>query len=177
MNVKIGPYKEDGQDIRVHIDPWDTWSMDWTLALIILPMLNQLQKTEHCAPKVDNEDVPEELWADESGTDASEPCSTVDDHWFDRWNWVMGEMIWAFSEHTKDWEEAEGQFYSGEADILSVPIDEEGNEVDKETAKYYRLDRGPNDTSQFDKEGWEAYSERKKNGFRLFGKYYESLWD
>jgi len=37
--------------------------------------------------------------------------------------------------------------------------------------------KGPNDTHAFDKEGWEAWNARKTNGFRLFGKYYEGLWD
>ena len=33
----------------VKIDRWDTWSMDSTLADIILPMLKQLQKDKHGA--------------------------------------------------------------------------------------------------------------------------------
>ncbi len=31
----------------VKIDHWDTWSMDYTLSHIIVPMLKQLQKTKH----------------------------------------------------------------------------------------------------------------------------------
>mgnify|MGYP003348942767 FL=1 len=31
----------------VKIDPWDTWSLDSTLAEIALPMLRQLQATKH----------------------------------------------------------------------------------------------------------------------------------
>ena len=34
----------------VKIDRWDTWSMDHTLADIILPMLRQLKKSAHGAP-------------------------------------------------------------------------------------------------------------------------------
>ena len=45
----------------VKIDYWDTWSMDNTLAEVILPMLKQLQKDKHGSPRVDDEDVPEEL--------------------------------------------------------------------------------------------------------------------
>ena len=45
----------------VKIDRWDTWSMDHTLAEIVLPMLKQLKKDKHGAPLVDDEDVPEEL--------------------------------------------------------------------------------------------------------------------
>jgi hypothetical protein len=45
----------------VKIDRWDTWSMDSTLAQIVLPMLRQLQDTKHGAPFVDDDDVPEHL--------------------------------------------------------------------------------------------------------------------
>jgi hypothetical protein len=51
------------QKVKVHIDRWDTWSMDHTLALIILPMLVQLKESKHGAPHVDNADVPKELRA------------------------------------------------------------------------------------------------------------------
>jgi len=47
--------------IKVHIDRWDTWGMDHTLAHIILPMLKQLKASKHGAPNVDDEDVPEHL--------------------------------------------------------------------------------------------------------------------
>ena len=62
MKVSIGKYPKKGeQKISVRIDPWDTWSMDRTLALIIYPMLKQLHKTNHGAPCTDDDDVPELL--------------------------------------------------------------------------------------------------------------------
>jgi len=30
---------------------------------------------------------------------------------------------------------------------------------------------------KIDKEGLGAHQDRKSNGFRLFGKYYQALWD
>ena len=45
----------------VKIDRWDTWSMDYSLSFIVVPMLKQLKETKHGAPFVDDEDVPEEL--------------------------------------------------------------------------------------------------------------------
>ena len=47
--------------VKVKIHNYDTWAMDDTLALIILPMLKQLKATKHGVPMVDNEDVPEHL--------------------------------------------------------------------------------------------------------------------
>ena len=61
MKISIGKYPKDPtkqQKVSIKIDPWDTWSMDLTLALIIHPMLKQLHKTSHGAPYVDDEDVP-----------------------------------------------------------------------------------------------------------------------
>lgn len=167
----------DHQRIDVRIDEWDTWSMDHTLAHIILPMLKQLRHTKQGAPWVNPQDVPEELRATDEEIDAYHFAGATDPKFFERWDWILNEMIWAFTEHTKDWDETEGQFHTGHIDILTVPIDKDGNEVSEEDAEYYRMERGPDDTSHFDKEGYEAYQNRKKNGFRLFGVYYEALWD
>ena len=54
-------YSKLKRKIKVRIDKYDTWSMDNTLALIILPMLKQLKETKHGSPLVDDEDVPEHM--------------------------------------------------------------------------------------------------------------------
>ena len=78
----------------------------------------------------------------------------------------MDEMIWTFEQlqPNYDWEE---QYHSGNIEFKSELLDN----------GMYELKRGPNDTSTFDKEGWQAHADRIKNGLRLFGKYYLSLWD
>jgi len=141
------------QKIKVHIDPWDTWSMDHTLAHIVLPMLIQLKETKHGGPFVDLKDVPKELHGNKL-TKKQKDNGEVDDKHFERWDWVLDEMIWAFEQKTLDsWEE-----------------------------QYYKYEDDP--TAQFgvkcvwsDDEGRKAHQERMSNGFRLFGKYYENLWD
>jgi hypothetical protein len=152
----------------VKIDRHDTWSMDHTLAYIILPMLKQLRDSKHGAPHVDDEDVPRELSSiyafptEEYG---------VDGNHFNRWDWVLDEMIFAF-EHKNDdsWQEA---FSSGVSDHKSVACewDENGK------PKMFRLDEGPNHTYKCDYEGMKLVEDRIQNGFRLFGKYYQNLWD
>jgi hypothetical protein len=92
----------DGMDrkVKVRIDPYDTWSMDDTLALIILPMLKQLKATKHGSPVVADEDVPEELRfaaAEDPGHEFE-----TDSNWHKRWDWVMDEMIWAFEQIVDD---------------------------------------------------------------------------
>ena len=168
---------QDHRRVNVKLDPWDTWNADDTLAHIILPILVDLKQTKQGAPNVDPEDVPENLRPGKLEVEQYQKDGTTDALFFKRWNWVLDEMIWAFSEHVKDYDEAEGKFHTGNIDFKSVPIDEDGNEVDKEDAKLFRLERGPDDTSDFDTEGYEAWQNRKQNGFRLFGKYYTSLWD
>jgi len=64
----------------------------------------------------------------------------LDANHFARWEWILGEMIFAMDSIVDDsWEE---QF------------------------------RDP-----FDRQGHLAYSERILNGCRLFGKYFQALWD
>ena len=155
MRIKIGKYPThrwyhnflyekfgigNEPKVSVHIDDFDTWSMDHTLAYIIEPMLKQLKLTKHGAPNVDNKDVPKELRSEPAKHDI---CPTH----FDKWDWVLDEMIFAFESKHTDWEE---QFHSGE-----------------------RL----NHTFKIDMKGRKAYQKRISNGFRLFGKYYENLWD
>ena len=162
------------QKVSVKIDRWDTWNMDHTLAHIVVPMLKQLKDNKHGAPWVDKEDTPGALWPNEAEEELYKQNGQTDIHFFARWDYVMDEMIFAFESKLEDWEE---QFYSGEHNRITVPVDESGNEVAKEDAKYYEWHKGPSDTFDIDMEGRQAYQERISNGFRLFGKYYESLWD
>ena len=150
--------------IEVHIDRWDTWSMDHTLAYIVLPMLKQLKETKHGAPYVDLKDVPKELQPKKQTKKQKDNHETDSTH-FERWDWVLDEMIFAFENKVNDdWEE---QFESGTSDMQWKKL-EDGN---------YQMVEGPKHTREYDWEGRKAYQERISNGFRLFGKYYENLWD
>jgi hypothetical protein len=79
---------------------------------------------------------------------------STDDKFFKRWDWILDEMIWAFNQKCRD--DWEGDFYE------------------------YKDD----DTERFglklvweDREGQQAHQARITNGFKLFGKYYENLWN
>ena len=156
--------------IKIHIDPYDTWSMDHTLALIIVPMLKQLKARQHGAPNVDDEDVPENLRSINAKPKENE--WSTDEFHFDRWNYVMDEMIFAF-EHIAD-TEWEDQFHSGKIDLEWICINPE--ETDKEKL-LWETKEGPNHTHKFDQEGFNVVNKRIDNGLRLFGKYYRNLWD
>ena len=128
--------------------------MDHTLAPIILPMLVQLKATKHGSPMIDMTDVPKELRATKKQLTAYSKTGETDDNYFKRWDWILDEMIWAFNQKCRD--DWEGDFYE------------------------YKDD----DTERFglklvweDREGSKAHQERMTNGFKLFGKYYENLWN
>lgn len=149
--------------IKVEIDPWDTWNMDHTLALIVLPMLRQLKEQQHGAGSVDDKDVPKEL-----RSTAAEPKENewdTDSNHFARWEWVLDEMIFAFNSKVDDsWED---QFHSGEHDLQWKKLENGNSEMIK----------GPKDTFEIDMKGRMAYEKRIQTGFALFGKYYQNLWD
>lgn len=182
MYVRIGRYPEgeEEREVEVVIHNYDTWNMDNTLAYIILPMLKQLSKTKHGAPWVSSEDVPENLRPSDMEVDAYHFAGATDDNFFRRWDYVLGEMIFAFESEFNDWEEkywthdpdSKIEFEpEGPAQLRLFP-DEEGNTEDYE---YYSL-KSTGVTST-DWEGRNKEAERIQNGFRLFGKYYQSLWD
>ncbi len=157
----------------VRIDRWDTWSMDHTLGMIALPMLKQLQATKHGGPLVDDEDVPDELKSTSAPPRENE--YDIDDNHFRRWDWAIAEMIFAFEHRLDDsWQDA---YRSGKIDHVMVPVDAAGNPVPKGEHKYYKMKDGPNHTYVCDYDGIQRVEERIQNGFRLFGKYYQSLWD
>jgi hypothetical protein len=90
------------QRIKIKIHAYDTWSMDYTLALIIHPMLLQLKATKHGSPYVDDEDVPESIRSTAAGPKEHE--WDTDEFFFQRWDYVLDEMIFAFSmKLDEDW--------------------------------------------------------------------------
>lgn len=116
----------------IKVDKWDSWSADQTLADIILPVLVQLSKTQQGAPFVTPGDVPKFI------RPSHKPEDDVDNTHFERWEWVLDEMVYAFD--------------------CKVNKDE----------PFIRFD---------DAEEAKKEQARISNGFRLFGKYYENLWD
>jgi hypothetical protein len=159
----------------VKIDRYDTWSMDHTLAHIILPMLKQLKEKQHGAGFVDDKDVPEGLDLRSTEAAPKENEWDTDSNHFARWEWVINEMIFAFECKVDDsWQDV---FREGEIDMLWVPVDVHGNEVSKGDHKFFQMKDGPNNTYKCDYDGMQVVENRIQNGFRLFGRYYQNLWD
>jgi hypothetical protein len=80
-------------------------------------------------------------------------------------------MIFAFECKVDDsWQD---EFRSGEFDYKTVACawDDAGK------ATMYKWEDGPNHTYKCDYEGMKKVEKRIQNGFALFGRYYQNLWD
>lgn len=153
LNKTINKIKnKQKQKIKVKIDRHDIWATDYHLAQIILPMMKQLREKHHGAPFVDDEDVPEQLRS--TAAPPKENEWDVDDNYFARYEWLLDELIWTFTQLAdEDWE---SQFYSRDNDREG--LDMIGN---------WKLNR----------EAYDIHNARINNGTRLFGKYMRSLSD
>lgn len=169
-------YNNRKRTMNIHIDNYDVWSMDNTLAHIILPMLKRLKEQKHGSPMVDDEDVPEHLRCPNRSSNESfqldmfageELDNLVWESYHKKWDWVMDEMIWTFEQKVNDnWEE---QYWieKPKIDWTKQPEDE-GEEF---IPVRWEVE------GKCDWEGRRRHQERITNGFRLFGKYYEGFWD
>lgn len=168
-------YRSRKRNWSVKIHNYDTWGMDSTLAIIILPLLKQLNVTKHGAPFVDDIDAPEHLRSTAAPPKDNE--WDTDDLHFERWQWMMNEMIWAFEQLQPgcDWED---KYHTGTVEIEWVKSDSTWPNPDTgKQEETFELKKGLKDTSNFDKEGYKAHADRIDNGCRLFGTYFRSLWD
>jgi hypothetical protein len=147
------------RQVYIRIDKYDSWSADHTIALIAVPLLKQLQLTKHGAPNVDDEDVPDGLGLRSYETDKLPKSEhDVDENHFKRWDWVLGEIIWALEQKTSD--TADTQFYTKlDPSMQSKDINQQMENI------------------VVDMDGLKAWQQRKTRGYKLFGKYFENLWD
>jgi hypothetical protein len=149
LKVEIGPYVYGDSDrvVDIHIDDYDHWNADHTIGMIALPILKELQKHKEGAPYVDLEDVPEHLHPE-----APVDPYGVDSTHFERWDYVLGEMIYAF-------------------DYLVNQRDMEAYETEPDSDGLFG-----ESITQSSAEKMKEMGKRAQNGFELFGKYYQGLW-
>lgn len=146
--------------LKVRIDEYDVWSMDSTLAIIILPMLRKLKQSKHGSPQVDLEDVPEKLRSTNTETYSSQLTFEFyhQDHHrgslHDRWDWVINEMIWCFEQLQPD--------VDWEAQYWKTKPEFQGNRWLPGECDWAKL---------------QQHQQRINRALKLFGKYYQALWD
>lgn len=149
------------RDIKyIHIDPWDAWSLEHTLSPIILPILQELKRVKHGAPFIADEDVPKNLRVGAKGTGDSDVHKLFEDNdntFFERYDYILDEMIWTFTQLSMD--DHEAPFYD-HTESSKEP------DLNKSVRKL-----------KVDRVGLKKHNARIDNGLRLFGRYYRHLWD
>lgn len=177
MKVKISPYfKTKGQKISVEIDEHDTYSLDHTLPLIILPALAQLKDTKHGVP-AEFGDVGGEDYAQQMSFDFyAETHNWAFDKSCDRWDQILDKMIWSFEQLVKN--DYDDLYHYGKAEYdwiksdktypnpLTGKIEETYQMVDKNPEKHF-----------YDHVGHRLHEAKIQEGLELFGKYLNTLWD
>lgn len=177
MKVRLGPYRKgNDRKIDVQIDRFDTYSLDHTLAYIILPALLQLKETKMGIPAefanaggADYEDQDSFDFYKDSHNDAfDEKCK--------EWELILDKMIWSFQQIVMD--DYEDQYHHGRPEFDWVKTDQTIlNPLNGKTEETFRMvDKNP-DEHWTDYEGMRVHEERIQEGLELFGKYYRHLWD
>jgi hypothetical protein len=145
--------------LKIHIDKYDVWGMDHTLALIILPMLQKLKTQKQGFGFIDDKDVPKDLRSTaRGGRKGLKHASDWDNYAEARYSWFLDELIWTFTQ-LADEEDGEAQFYDHSESLGITDINESIRKL------------------KVDRTGLEEHHKRINNGLRLFGKYFRTLWD
>jgi hypothetical protein len=151
--------------VYVKIDNYDAWGADHTLSLIALPLLEKLRDTKHGSPNVDDEDVPAGLGLRSTEAPPKENSWDTDDNWHDRWAWVLDEIIWAHRQEVHD-DPDSAACWTHDVPDANWPFPSTKTGIERMLGNL-----------KCDDVALAALAARKQNGFRLFGKYYQSLWD
>ena len=176
MKVRLGNYlKTKERKVDIEIEHFDTYSLDHTLALIILPALIQYKNENNGIPTEFSDVGGEPSALQESFDFYTETHDEAFEEAVRKWDEVIDKMIWSFQQivednyrekyqHGKmewDWEESE--------EIITSPLT--GG-----TCKSFKLiDLNPDD-HWLDMEGLDLHEKRIQEGLDLFGKYYRNLW-
>jgi len=180
MKVKLPKFPKGNRErkVEIHIDGHDTWNLDSTLALIILPALIQLKTQQH--------GVPGHFGAMAGGAsyeaqDSFDFYKETHDEAFEKtckqWEEILDKMIWSFEQIAfKDWE---SKYHHGEGKYDWVQTNDPPmlNPITNQPEITYRMiDLNP-DEHWYDMEGAQLHRERIQEGLDLFAKYYMDLWD
>jgi hypothetical protein len=169
MKVNIGRYPKGSgsRRVSVEVDPFDTWSLDHTLALIILPALIQLKHTKHGVPTDFVDDMSEGRHGQYSFEFLKEDADEVFQKGCDNWEKIFDKMIWSFQQLALD--DYSDQYHHGDINIGWKKTNLFMN-------REIMTDENPEE-HWYDYVGHMKHEERIQEGLDLFSKYYRTLWD
>ena len=178
MKVKIGRWPKVGdRKVDIKIESFDTWNLDSTLALIILPALIQLKETKHGIPNEFGRLAGQTEYDGQFSFDFYEEThNEAFEIACKKWDEVLDKMIWSFQQIAlEDYDE---QYHHGKAEYgwektgttYANPI------TGKQEETHKLVDLNPNE-HWYDHVGHRLHEDRIQEGLDLFGKYYRNLWD
>lgn len=155
--------------VKIHIDKYDTWNMDSTLAMIILPMLKQLKETKHGSPgdmpsfqQTSNQSQCSFDFYGEGDTAAWEAGHA-------EWGVIMNQMIWTFEQLQPDYD-WEDQYWK-----VHPKIDFSDDTEDDDEGTCRRLKWKVEGECDWD--GMAKHQAKINAGLVAFGTNYRGLWD
>jgi hypothetical protein len=176
MKVNIRGFTKGPKErkIDIKIEQWDTYSMDHTAALIILPLLLQLKNSKQGVPS----DFIQRVGGDMDRNYYFDFIRDDDDEVFDKgclkWEETLDKMIWSFQQLVDDSYEA--KYHHGIAKI-DFRIIEVTNPATGVVEKMYKMvDENPS-KHWYDYIGQQEHDKRIQEGLDLFGKHFRDLWD
>lgn len=178
MKIKIGKFYKSSnrRKIDINIDPYDTWNLDHTLSLIILPALIQLKNTKHGVPNAFAETGGEDYHDQLSFDFVKEDQNEMFDKKVKEWEQTLDKMIWSFQQIAL--EDIDDQYHHGTPKYDWIKTDKQYPNplTGKMEATYQMIDKNP-DEHWYDYVGHQLHEERIQEGLNLFAKYFRNLWD
>lgn len=178
MKVNLGKYNKDGSTrrVEVEIEPHDTFSLDHTLAHIILPALLQLKATKMGVPAEFADAGGADYDSQDSFDFYKETHSEAFDEKCKEWELILDKMIWSFQQIVMD--DYEQKYHHGTPEYDWVKTNEKyTNPTNGQTEDTFQMiDKNPGE-HWYDAKGHLEHEKRIQEGLELFGKYYRHLWD
>jgi hypothetical protein len=156
MKARTSYYKHNGTKHSIEVEKFDTWSLDVTLAPIIMAAL--------IAYREEFIFCPSDFVISEGHSQNRQLCFefyTQSDEDLEKralaaWRETIDKMIWSFEQISLYWDE---KYYSRSDREM---IDWKRSRIELSV--------------EFDKVGYELHSARIQEGLDLFAKYYRCLW-
>ena len=176
MKVNIRNFNKGPKErkVEVKVERWDTYSMDHTAALVILPLLLQLRQSKM--------GVPNEFVQRTGGDFDNNYCfdfinedeAFVFDQGCKKWEETLDKMIWSFQQLVDD--SYDSKYHHGQMKIGWKDIEITNPTTGTVSNAYEMIDENPGE-HWYDHVGHALHEERIQEGLELFGKYYRNLWD
>ena len=170
-NFNKGPTE---RKMEVSIERWDTYSMDHTAALVILPLLLQLRQSKHGVPNEFIRHIGGDLDNNYCFDFVNDDENNVFDQLCGKWEETLDKMIWSFQQVVDD--SYDSKYHHGRMKLGWKPIEITNPTTGNVSNAYEMVDENPGE-HWYDHVGHELHEERIQEGLELFGKYYRNLWD